>query len=481
MKVLYRLNDVQQNHNKRPNMKKLLFTLSLFLFSYSVIQAQGSADYGGGIKLNVNPDGSKFIRLLTWNQIWFRGTQLNPGTTIAGEAAKTNFDISGRRLRMLAYAQISKRYMVLAHIGINNQTFINGGGSGTTGTGGYGNGKKPQIFFHDAWNEYHVILPTKENKNSSLSLGAGLHYFMGISRMTMASTLNFLTVDSPIFSWATIDNADQFARQYGFFAKGKLNKLEYRLAMNKPFSTSLAPTNVTDASKATAVDNNGKSNWAKTAYVEYQFLDNESNLLPFKVGTYLGTKRVFNIGAGLYSQADGTKSSVNGKLESHNVNLLSVDAFLDMPFGDKAKNTAVTAYAGYFNYNFGPNYIRNIGIMNEGVVNAAYEGSGKLMSGAGNAQPMIGTGDIFYTQVGILMPKGSEKPKMRVQPFTAFTYKNFDALPKAVTNFDLGVNWLIDGHHAKITTQYSLRPGIETATTKQKHFGEFIAQLQIYL
>jgi hypothetical protein len=37
--------------------------------------------------------------------------------------------------------------MILAHFGINNQTFINGGGSGTSGTGGYGNGKKPQLFF----------------------------------------------------------------------------------------------------------------------------------------------------------------------------------------------------------------------------------------------------------------------------------------------------------------------------------------------
>ncbi|WP_064197037.1 MULTISPECIES: hypothetical protein [Emticicia] len=462
-------------------MKKFVFTLSLLLFGYGMTQAQGSSDYGSGIKLNVNQEGTKSIRFITWNQTWFRATQLNPGTTIGGEAAKNNYDISGRRLRMLAYTQISKRYMILAHFGINNQTFINGGGSGSSGTGGYGNGKKPQIFFHDFWNEYHVIMPTKENKNSSLSVGAGLHYFMGLSRMTMASTLNFLTVDSPIFSWATIDNADQFARQYGFFAKGKLNKLEYRFGLNKPFNTSLAPANVTESSKAVAVDNNGKSSWAKTAYVEYQFLDTEANLLPFKVGSYLGTKRVFNIGAGFYMQPKGTKSSVNGALQSHDVRLFSIDSFLDMPFGDKAKNAAVTAYAGYFNYNFGPNYIRNIGIMNEGVVNAEYSGKDKVMAGAGNAQPMIGTGSIFYTQVGLLMPKVTEKPKMRVQPFVAYTNKNFKALPVPVSNFDLGVNWLIDGHHAKITTQYSLRPEVETATNKQKHLGEFIAQLQIYL
>ncbi|MDZ7933616.1 MAG: hypothetical protein U5M51_01290 [Emticicia sp.] len=271
------------------------------------------------MKVNINPEGTKYIRFITWNQIWFRNALMNHGTSVGGEAAKNSIDIGGRRLRFLAYAQISKRFMVLTHISINNQTFINGGASGTSGTGGYGNGKKPQLFFHDAWNEYAVILPTKENKNSSLSIGVGLHYYMGISRMSMASTLNFLAVDAPIFNWATVDVADQFARQYGMFAKGKLNKFEYRFALNKPFSTAALPANATVADKAMAVDNSGYSKWAKTGYVEYQFLVTESNLLPYKVGTYLGTKRVFNIGAGFYSQPKGTKTQVNGALSSHDI------------------------------------------------------------------------------------------------------------------------------------------------------------------
>jgi hypothetical protein len=32
-------------------------------------------------------------------------------------------------------------------------------------------------------------------------MGGGLHYYMGLSRATMASTLNFLTIDAPIFNW----------------------------------------------------------------------------------------------------------------------------------------------------------------------------------------------------------------------------------------------------------------------------------------
>jgi hypothetical protein len=82
------------------------------------------------------------------------------------------------------------------------------------------------------------------------------------------------------------------------FAKGKYGKLEYRFSLNKPFATDLVPANVTDPSKAVAVDNNGNPSFSKAGYVEYQFLDEESNTLPFKVGSYLGTKKVFNVGAG---------------------------------------------------------------------------------------------------------------------------------------------------------------------------------------
>lgn len=458
-------------------MRKKILTLIITTISYCLVYGQGSTDYGSGLKMNLNSEGSKYVRFILWNQIWARATQLNPGSSVGGEQLKSNYDIGARRVRMLAYAQLSNRYMILTHIGINNQTFINGGGSGSGGTGGYGAGKKPQAFFHDFWNEYAVILPSSSNRNSSLSFGAGMHYFMGISRITQGSTLNFLAVDSPIFSWATVDVSDQFVRQFGIFAKGKLNRLEYRLALNKPFATNLTP----NASTGEAVDNSGRSAFAKTGYFEYQFWDIESNTLPFKVGTYLGTKRVFNLGAGFYTQPKGTKSVNNGVVNSHDIKLFAADVFLDLPFGNKKSNMAVTAYGGFFHYDFGPNYLRNIGIMNPASVTDGYQGKDRFMAGAGNAQPMIGTGNVIYSQVGLLLPKKQEKPKLRVQPYAAFTHKNFEALPIGVNNYDVGVNWLIDGHHAKITTQYSLRPGIEASSKAARHLGEFIVQFQIYL
>ncbi len=459
-------------------MKKIFFMAAVFLLSLKGF-SQGSTDYGAGLKFNLNEDGSKFMRVIAWNQIWFRSAEMNPGTMIGGEPASTATDIGNRRLRFLAYAQVSKRYMILTHFGINNQTFINGGAAGTSGTGGYGAGKKPGLFFHDAWNEYAIVLPEKDKK-FSFTLGAGLHYYMGLSRLTMASTLNFLTIDAPIFNWPLIENSDQFARQVGLFAKGKYGKLEYRMSYNKPYATNLVPTNVTVADDAVAVDNSGNTKWSKAGYFEYQFLEQEANVLPFKVGSYLGTKKVFNIGAGFYTAPDATRTSVNSTINKHDIKLFSADVFLDMPIGKKENKMAVTAYSVLYDYDFGPNYLRNVGIMNIGSVDPNFTGS-RAIAGAGNAQPTMGSGNIWYTQAGVLLPCKEAKPKIRIQPFGAVTYKNFDALEQSSTQFDVGSNFFLDGHHAKITAQYSTRPVYTSLTNRSGSLGDFIVQLQIYL
>jgi len=439
-------------------MKKIVSFIGLVIISSS-LYSQGSPDYGSGLKINLNPNGDKYVRFILWDQFWIRNSDMNPGSMVGGEPTDNTWNVGNRRARILAYAQISKRYMILAHIGMNNQTFINGGAT--------------------AWNEYAVILPGEAGK-FSLTLGGGLHYYMGLSRMTMASTLNFLTVDSPIFSWPLIDNSDQFARQMGVFAKGKYGKFEYRMSLNKPFATDLIPANTLNPNSAVAVDNNGNPNWSKAGYFEYQFLDSESNTLPYKVGSYLGTKKVFNLGAGFYHQKDGTRTSVNSSIEKHDITLLSADAFADIPLGNAKNKMAVSAYAGYFNYQFGPNYVRNLGIMNVAANDPNFVGQ-RAIAGSGNLQPMIGTGDIIYAQAGLLLPNQAEKPKIRIQPFAAYTHKNFDAYEKSSSQFDIGANWFLDGHHAKVTTQYSTRPVYTSPTESPTSKGEFIVQLQIYL
>ncbi len=65
-----------------------------------------------------------------------------------------------------------------------------------------------------------------------------------------------------------------------------------------------------------------------------------------------------------------------------------------MPVG--SKKGAVTLYSVFYDYNFGPDYLRDLGIMNVGVADPAFTGATAL-AGAGNAQPTIGTGTIWYT------------------------------------------------------------------------------------
>jgi len=465
-------------------MKK--FTQFIALLGLGLASFQGHAQngegYGPGLKMNLNTEGSKYIRFLLWNQIWARSVDNNPGTTVNGVPSENTMDISARRLRVLAYAQISPRYLILVHVGVNNQTFVNGGGTGTTGTGGYGEGKKPQLFFHEAYNEYTVIpgvnADTKKANPFSLSVGAGLHYFNGVSRMSSASTINMMMVDAPVFNWPNIENSDQFGMQYGIYIKGMYKKLRYQFSLDKPFGTTLAPKD----SANTAVDNNGDAAGALSGYVDYQFFDQESNLLPYRVGTYVGSKKVFNLGAGFYHEARGTRSSSSdGIMHDNDINLFAGDAFLDLPIGEKKKNMALTVYGVYYHFDFGPNYLRISGTMNTGAVDAAVPAANRVLEGPGNARVLLGTGSIFYTQAGFLLPKLPGN-KVRIQPIAAIAYKDMEALKAAGTFWDLGANFFLDAHNAKITAQYSSRPLYDAVTKELKdRKGEMIVQFQVAL
>ncbi len=430
------------------------------------------------LKLKLNDDGSKFVRFIVWNQIWAKYTQTNPGTYANGKEVNNTADIGARRLRFLIQAQVSPRYMIVAHWGINNQS--------SADITNPANPKKPGLFLHDAWNEFAVI-PKK------LHIGAGLHYWNGISRMASASTLNFMTLDAPIFNWPTIDADDQFARQYGVYAKGQFGGgFDYRIAVNKPFQAgSLAtaanlpsPIEAGRPKAVLAMSND----FSSQGYVDYQFFDKEDNTLPFFVGSYLGSKRILNVGAGWYHQPKAsaskpTATATDAEVNMHDHLFLGADVFYEQPI-DKEKNTAVSFYAAYYSYNFGPNYVRNIGIMNYfDATNPTYlnpDISQRTYAGAGNAQPTVGTGSIFYAQAGFLLPKMGDHGQF--MPYASYSLKNFEGLNGTTNNFDFGLNYFMSGHNAKFTLQYTLRPIIDATTLKQSgSAGELTLQSHFFL
>lgn len=421
--------------------------------------------------LKLSEDGSKYIRFITWHQFWLTSTQNNPGTLdINGQPLASTTDFALRRSRFLVMSQISPRAMILAHWGINNQSFVNGGAAGTTGNNG---GKKPQVYIHDAWTEYEVV-------KDKLSIGAGLHYWNGISRMTSASTLNFMAVDAPIFNWATIELTDQFARQMGIFAKGQLGRLDYRLAVNKPFASGAAPKDVAKNGVAVNVLN---ENWATAGYFKYMFWDKESNKLPFEVGSHLGAKKVFNIGLGFYNHEGASLYKTASDSIYQNQTAFGADVFLEYPFG---KKTMLHLYSVFYRYNFGTNYLRNIGILNtHAAVATPIEGqTADSWAGGGNAQPTIGSGNIFYTQLGYKLP--ALKNGTGFMPYATITYKDFERLSDPSTQFGLGLNYYITGHNAKITVEYQTRPvykQVEGAAEIRRNGskGQLIIQSAIFL
>lgn len=460
-------------------MQKLSILSFALLFGIgNVLAQQPAVDHSyKPMTLKLDEKGQKFIRFITWHQIWATHTSNNPGTLdINGNVQKSATDVAIRRSRVLIHAQVSPRFMIVSHFGINNQSFVNGGSAGTLGTGASASGqggKRPQLYVHDAWTEF-AVKPVK------LHLGAGLHYWNGISRLSSNSTLNFLTLDAPIINWPNIETTDQFARQMGIYAKGQIGKVDYRLSLNKPFAFGVPIASVTSPAAVNVLN----EHWATAGYVNYMVWDKESNVLPFFVGTYLGGKKVLSIGAGWYAHkgATASKASATSAVQEHSQSNLGVDVYLDMPV-NKAKGTALSAYTVYYKNNYGPNYLRNIGILNQHTaVEAITANAETSWAGGGNLQPTLGTGSIWYTQAGFLLPK--LKNGTAFMPYATFTHKNFDRIGKSSGQFDIGMNYFITGHNAKLTLQYGTRPVYKTVSGNPERNGskgQLILQTHIFL
>jgi hypothetical protein len=206
------------NFNRNRMKKFTLSLLTVVFIGISQLPAQEQkppAEYAGGLKVSLNESGSKYFRLIAWTQFWLdmHNTTNNP----EGEERFTATPMV-RRSRVLLYAQLTDRFLILTHFGLNN---LSPGGLDPVGYS-----PQTQLFLHDAWVEYKVF--------DQLYLGGGLHYWRGISRLNNQSTLNFLPLDNPRHAWTTLGVTDQFARHLGIYAKGKIGKLDYRVAWDAP-------------------------------------------------------------------------------------------------------------------------------------------------------------------------------------------------------------------------------------------------------
>ncbi|EON76830.1 hypothetical protein ADIS_2701 [Lunatimonas lonarensis] len=374
----------------------------------------------------------------------------NPGTLINGEEASRFFDISVRRLRFQTYARLNDRTNVTLTLGQNNINYLTA--------------RSGEIRLLDFYIDHRL--------HKYLTVGGGQSGWNGVSRFASPHTGRMLTLDVPAVVMPTINQTDNILRKLSAYVNGQWEKWDYRLVFSRPYAP-VANTKIGPVSSFSYV----KSGVQTAAYIKHQFFEHETLISPFHVGTYDGSRKVLALGAGFETQQRAMwhlNSAADTVLTP--MNMFAVDLFGDIPLINKQ---AVTFYAGYFYYDFGPNYIRVIGLNNVG---AGTSGRGTF-SETGNAWPAIGTGHIGYFQLGYLFGNSSGKEKW--QPFISGQYANYDRLNHAVTFFEGGINLLLDGQRSKLSLAIQNRPIFdETAPEVFRQItrkNTFILQYQIRL
>ena len=384
-----------------------------------------------GIKIPLTKEPGYYIKLGFNGQLEARYMQLNPGTLdYQGKPVTNDADILLRRGSFTSLIFID-RFTFFSHIAVTAQPSSSSINSGSQ--------KTVKFYFYDLWGSYQVF-PRK------LIIGGGLNMYNGLSRYNSASSMKTLGVDVSMLSSPNLLTTAQSDRQLSLFFTGNLNMVSYRFAIANPFYCNTIPETI----EAGKIYHQPNRHFSYKGYVELQFFDKESNIMPFKAATYIGQKKIFNVGGGFDIHPKSMVSyDINLESTNYHKTFFAVDLFLDYPFVNRS---AFTLYAANFWYNFGPNYLESYGvgdIYNNGISEYQY-----------------GTGKAALIQLAYLLP-ASYNVK-RVQPYSEFIYRNFEGLSKKLYDYHIGVNYFVLEHHLKFTIEYQNRPYIGENKTERK-------------
>jgi hypothetical protein len=452
-------------------MKKIIILLCAIISVNAVAQSP-SARFKDGLKIYLSDDSVRYVKATGLAQIWARFEDNNPGSTISGTPKKETFDVGLRRVRFQIMSQVTKHVFLYTQVGINSVNSLSA--------------RKTGLFFHDVTGEYSMF-------KNMLTIGGGLSGWNGTSRYSSSGVGNILGLDLPVVQESTNDVTDQFVRKLGIYAKGKIKGFDYRVSVSNPFPVqnsisavdALPVSSITTGSIVTIPAGAFNTSYYSTkapnvqyqGYFMYQFLDKESNQLPYMTGSYLGKKRVFNIGTGFAYQKDAmwhrsaTLDTVSTPLQQ-----FGVDVFYDS-YLNKDKQNAITAYASFLNYDFGPNYIRNVAIMNT----ANGKNSSASFNSYGNGVPLIGTGQVVYAQAAYLFKKDLLKTHGTLQPYVSGVYANYEKLKDPVILYDIGLNWIMSGQNSKLSLDYQSRPIFNTDVNGNVYETKSARRCQIVL
>ena len=402
----------------------------IFVFVFCIVTTLSFAQ-NKKIKFYLKKDSSAHLQLSGLGQIWVRYNESNPGSTVYGTPKDHTFDIVLRRWSFSIHGNITKKLSYYTHFGQHNFSYL---------------AKKYRgAFFHDAFMEYKI-------KKEQFILGGGLSGWNGLSRYASPSIGSLLALDAPLYQQITNGINDQFLRKLSIHAKGILGKLNYRVALTTPMAIQTSANYNPKVAQNVSSFSSEAPNLQYQAYVMYHFKETENNTTPYTKGTYLGNKSVINIGAGTIYQKDAMWH-LNGANDTVSTNLLAlgVDFYFDQPLNE---NTALTIYSAYHYFDFGKNYIKNIGVMNPANGNSR----ANVVNGAGDAYPALGTGHSYYTQIGYLF-KAINEENAGVQPYLVAHVGDYQALDDLMATYHVGVNYLFHGTHgSKLSLEVQNRP-----------------------
>ncbi|PTT04061.1 hypothetical protein DBR27_09830, partial [Flavobacterium sp. HMWF030] len=393
-----------------PHLRIVLILLFIVLNTISVLAQEKPFNV-----VNISPDGAKYIKFGMNLQVWGRYSELNPGSKVGTTQVDETYDIVIRRLRLQAMGMITDNIFFHLQLGQNNINFTQNNGPSNA-----------PLSVMDALGEYHF--------SNKLHIGGGLTAWgAGTTRYSANSSSSQLTLDTPMYQQFSNTSSTFGNRNLSIYAKGYLGKFNYRVAVTNPYR---------NTTNNLGLDSSISTETPRAQYsgiLTYAFLDKESIEDAYHKGTYLGTKKVFNVALGYMAQANAMwHLTPDAKIAYDDMKVLGFDVFYDSPISKRGD--AITAYAAFNNNNYGKNYIQSVNTPNPAI------GDNTLINGSGAGFLGVGTGNIYYAQFGYLFAKSENADrKGRFQPYAATQIADLEALNTPMTMYELGVNYYTTG------------------------------------
>jgi hypothetical protein len=246
-----------------------------------------------------------------------------------------------------------------------------------------------------------------------------------------------LSLDRSLFVYLPLDRLN---RDYGVVVWGNLanSKIQYRLAAMKGNDNSDDP----------------KSSLRYTGRVHLTLLDPEDGFT--YMGTYLGEKKVFTVGAGYQMESDAVYGNVAAKTLTKDYKAYTYDVFFEYPVG----GGAVTASGGYLNLDFDDAYL------------------------GGDPDPrsinLNGQKKGWYGKAGYLIP--GKLGFGRVQIYGRYEKWDFAELnnvfDQEIKWYAGGLNYLIKGQNLRITLE-AAKTNFDKETDSVQDFTTLTAMLQV--